>query len=56
MRGRYPAPVADMVATDWAMGYFFCVRRSCMERWDCWFDENLKRYAYAEDLDVSIRY
>lgn len=56
MRGRYPENAAKRVPTEWAMGYFFCVRRSCMERWDVWFDESLKRYAYAEDLDFSIRY
>lgn len=56
MRGRYPACVFSSVPTEWAMGYFFCVRRSCMERWNCWFDESLKRYAYAEDLDFSLRY
>ena len=38
------------------MGYFFCVRRSLMERWNVWFDEEMTRYAYAEDLDFSIRY
>lgn len=56
MRGRYPSGVSETVPTEWAMGYFFCVRRSCMQRWNCWFDENLKRYAYAEDLDFSFRY
>ena len=56
MRGRYPAAVKDVIATEWAMGYFFCVRRSLMEQCDVWFDENLKRYAYAEDLDFSMRY
>lgn len=56
MRGRYPSVVSETVPTEWAMGYFFCVRRSCMKRWNCWFDENLKRYAYAEDLDFSFRY
>ena len=56
MRGRYPENIDRRVSTEWAMGYFFCVKRSCMERWDVWFDESLKRYAYAEDLDFSIRY
>lgn len=56
MRGRYPENADKRVSTEWAMGFFFCVRRSCMERWDVWFDESLKRYAYAEDLDFSIRY
>ena len=56
MRGRYPMPVLESVPTEWAMGYFFCVRRSLMERFDVWFDESLERYAYAEDLDFSMRY
>ena len=56
MRGRYPMPVSRRVATEWAMGYFFCVRRSLMERWGVWFDEGMTRYAYAEDLDFSMRY
>lgn len=56
MRGRYPIPVPQRVPTEWAMGYFFCVRRSLMERCDVWFDEGMMRYAYAEDLDFSMRY
>lgn len=56
MRGRYPMPVSQRVPTEWAMGYFFCVRRSLMELWDVWFDEGMMRYAYAEDLDFSMRY
>lgn len=56
MRGRYPMPVTQRVLTEWAMGYFFCVRRSLMERWGVWFDEGMVRYAYAEDLDFSLRY
>lgn len=56
MRGRYPFPVERRVSTEWAMGYFFCVRRSLMQGWGIWFDESLRRYAYAEDLDFSYRY
>lgn len=56
MRGRYPSPVCKVVSTEWAMGYFMCVRRSLMEHWNIWFDEHLQRYAYAEDLDFSMRY
>ena len=56
MRGRYPMPVFEPAPTEWAMGYFFCVRKSLMRRWDVWFDETFERYAYAEDLDFSIRY
>ena len=56
MRGRYPMPVTQRAPTEWAMGYFFCVRRSIMERGGVWFDEGMTRYAYAEDLDFSLRY
>ena len=38
------------------MGYFFSVRKSLLEQWECVFDENLSRYAYAEDLDFTARY
>ncbi len=56
MRGRFASHMTVPQPTEWAMGFFFCVRKSLMERWDCWFDESLKRYAYAEDLDFSMRY
>lgn len=56
MRGRYASGISKMARTEWAMGYFFCIKKSiCMEN-NIYFDENLIRYAYAEDLDFSYRY
>lgn len=56
MLGRYPNQVCKTVKTQWAMGYFFCVRKSLLEKWNVWFDEQLVEYAYAEDLDFSYAY
>ena len=38
------------------MGFFFAVRKSLMDKWNARFDENLRSYAYAEDLDFSYGY
>ncbi len=54
--GRYPSEVAGAVKTEWAMGYFFAVRRKCLIEWDIVWDEKLTGYAYAEDLDFTHRY
>lgn len=54
--GRYPENVVGQVKTEWAMGYFFVVRRSCLRRWNLYWDEHLLSYAYAEDLDFSYGY
>ena len=56
MRGRYAAGITQCANTDWAMGYYFCIKRSILEKMDHYFDEHLVRYAYSEDLDFSIRY
>jgi GT2 family glycosyltransferase len=56
MRGRYACGISNTVNTEWAMGYFFCVRKSIINKMDSRFDENLIRYAYAEDLDFTYRY
>lgn len=56
MRGRYAPGIESDVKTEWAMGYFFCVRKSVIACMDHYFDEHLIRYAYAEDLDFSYRY
>ena len=56
MRGRYATNIVSPTKTEWAMGYFFCIKKSfCVEN-NIWFDEKLIRYAYAEDLDFSLRY
>lgn len=54
--GRYPAQVKGQISTEWAMGYFFAVRKSLVEQWNICWDENLTSYAYAEDLDFSYSY
>ena len=42
--------------TEWAMGYFFAVKKSLLNMFDIRFDEKLTSYAYAEDLDFTYRY
>ncbi|MBS5370775.1 MAG: glycosyltransferase family 2 protein [Coprobacillus cateniformis] len=44
------------VPTEWAMGFFFVVRKSLVQKWNLQFDEKLQYYAYAEDLDFSHLY
>lgn len=57
MLGRFPEnPVEGIVDTQWAMGFFFVVRKSLMDRWGIRWDERLTSYAYAEDLDFSYNY
>ena len=54
--GRYPKQVKGYVSTEWAMGYFFVIRKSLLVKWNVFWDENLTSYAYGEDLDFSHRY
>lgn len=54
--GRYPDSVKGSISTEWAMGYFFAVKKSLVEKWQIKWDENLTSYAYAEDLDFSYTY
>lgn len=56
MLGRYPDNITSQTETQWAQGYFFVIRKSCLERWHIRWDENLPSYAYAEDLDFSFAY
>lgn len=56
MLGRYPDKIEKRTETEWAMGYFFVVRKSLIDKWNCRWDENLTSYAYAEDLDFSYTY
>lgn len=56
MLGRYPDDISGRVKTEWAMGYFFVIRKSLAEQWKLRWDENLTSYAYAEDLDYSFTY
>lgn len=55
--GRFPsAEISGETETQWAMGFFFCVKRECLTRWKIRWDEMLTSYAYAEDLDFSYSY
>lgn len=55
--GRYPKISKEhFVQTEWAMGYFFVVRKSVLLQGNILWDEKLLSYAYAEDLDFSSRY
>ena len=54
--GRYPSCINKRVETQWAMGYFFVVRRSLIKKWNIRWDERLVSYAYAEDLDFTYSY
>ena len=56
MLGRYPDNIVGEIETQWAMGYFFAVKKSLADNWDIKWDEKLTSYAYAEDLDFSYRY
>lgn len=54
--GKYPSKVDCMVSTEWAMGYYFSIKKSYAEEKNIFFDENLSKYSYAEDLDFTYRY
>ena len=54
--GRFPLSEDIDVDTEWAMGFFFVIRKSLVDKWHMQFDENLKFYAYAEDLDFTYGY
>lgn len=56
MLGRFPNKVSDVTDTMWAMGFFFVVRKSLLNKWNIQWDEKLTGYAYAEDLDFSYSY
>lgn len=56
MKGHYSENMMKAHTTEWAYGFFFCVKKSLMEKWNVWFDENLIKYAFAEDMDFSCRY
>lgn len=55
--GRFPISIdREIIETQWAMGFFFVVRRELISKYNLKFDEKLQYYAYAEDLDFSYRY
>lgn len=55
--GRFPMQIKDSyVNTQWAMGFFFVVKKSLLIKWNLRWDEKLTGYGYPEDLDFSYRY
>lgn len=54
--GRFPDILTYEVPTQWAMGFFFVVRKSLLDKWKIKWDEKMTGYAYAEDLDFSYSY
>ena len=54
--GVFPQNPQGETPTEWAMGFFFAIRKSLAQKWGLKFDENLKYYAYAEDLDFTYIY
>jgi len=55
--GQFPNKMPTKnVKSQWAMGFFFVIRKDFSEAWDLKFDEKLKFYGYAEDLDFTYRY
>lgn len=55
MFGRFPLKSVEECKAEWAMGFFFVIRKSAVLKTGIIWDEELKRYAYAEDLDFSYR-
>lgn len=58
MLGRFPSlsKIAGQIETEWAMGYFFAIKKTYVQQWGISWDEKLTGYAYAEDLDFSYSY
>ncbi|GFI40415.1 hypothetical protein IMSAGC017_00447 [Thomasclavelia cocleata] len=54
--GRFPDRIDNETDTMWAMGFFFVIRKSLVNKWNLQWDEKLTGYAYAEDLDFSYSY
>lgn len=55
--GRYPfVENGKEIETEWAMGYFFAIRKSILVASKVIWDEKLRGYAFNEDLDFSFRY
>ncbi len=54
--GCFPEGLNGEADTEWAMGYFFAVRRQLATDWGIVWDTKLSGYAYAEDLDYSMAY
>ena len=53
---RYPLNIEKRTETEWAMGYFFALRKELIDNYNIEWDEKLISYAYPEDLDFSYRF
>lgn len=56
MYGRFPSTLKSNTQTEWAMVFFSVYRTQYINKWNIKWDEKLKSYAYAEDLDFSYSY
>lgn len=54
--GRFPNKITEKTNTEWAMGFFFVIRKTLMNKWNLQFNENCRGYAFNEDLDFTYRY
>lgn len=54
--GRLPQNVQARAETEWAMGFFFVVRKSLVYKWNLDWESQFISYGYPEDLDFSHRY
>ncbi len=42
--------------TEWAMGFFFCIKKSICFNHNIFFDDYFSSYSFSEDLDFTYRY
>ncbi|HAX03387.1 MAG: hypothetical protein A2Y45_00500 [Tenericutes bacterium GWC2_34_14] len=54
--GRFPNVIKSLTRTQWAMGFYFGVKKSFCQSHDVRWDEKLLSYAYPEDLIFSFEY
>lgn len=54
--GSYPKSIENRIETEWAMGYFFALKKDILLESGVLWDEKLVSYAYPEDLDFSYRF
>lgn len=56
MLGAFPESINSTVDTEWAMGFFFVVRKSLIEKWHVTWEDRFLGASYPEDLDFSYTY
>lgn len=54
--GRYPDSVTSQTSTEWAMGYFFVVRKELVRKWELAWNKLFMGFSYAEDLDFTYSF